>query len=215
MAHDKPFQSETITGTGRLGDNPKKFSGDNAKFTAVSLRVASASRSLDRDGNPIDRTTWRNLKVFGYQADNALKTLHKGDKIHYRGRLSPTEYKNRDGDLVEGMDIIIDDISLALDSAPGGGFDDDSRGSSRGGGRSSRSEGGSRSRSRSRRNEEPEDQDIEDFEDDSLEDDFEDEQPKRRRSARSNSGGRSRSRSRSARVDDGDIDDDLYEDNLM
>lgn len=98
----KGFTSENIRGIGFVGQDPEQHG------KVVSLTVAANSRSYDRDGNEVNRTEWRNLKVFGRDSERVLDTVKKGDKIKYEGRLSPVEYENKNGDIVETWDVLID-----------------------------------------------------------------------------------------------------------
>ena len=103
-----PFQSERIEGVGNISQAPKVISGKNAKTTAVVLSVAANSRANDRYGEVVEGVRFRELKLFGYDAEYAVKVLDKGDEICYSGRLSPKEYETRDGDLVETDEILIE-----------------------------------------------------------------------------------------------------------
>lgn len=158
----KPFSNVTITGTGRLGEDPRKVSRDGVTPMVV-MRVACQMRDIDRDGEVIERPEWYNLKIFGFRAEACLDNLHKGDEITFTGRAFPSDYVNRDGDEVEDIQITVDRIGKSIfpdrDEDFGGSRSEDddddledkpkkrSRGSSR------RRGGSSRGSSRSRRSE--------------------------------------------------------------
>ncbi len=198
---ERQFWTERLSGKGRLGADPKLITNSNSTISIAVARVASSSRTNDRNGDPQDRTVWRSLKFFGYTAEQVMDNLKKGSYINYEGRVNPTSYTNKEGDEVQTEEILVDKIGLELpynndDSTP-------SRKKSSG--------------NRKRRREEVEDDYDEDYEDDGDIDaliEEEDEKPKRSRSrSRSRSGGKSRSRS----AQTADIDDDVedYEEGLF
>lgn len=212
---NKPYTNEEIKGIGNAVGDPRRISNAN-KMNVTVLRVAANSMALDREGNEIERVHYRELKLFGRDADNVLANIKKGDRVKYEGRLSPKEgYENKNGDFIEEDEVLVSMNGLTKVLSGGDGESGgrsrsgDDEGGSRGRSRSrsrSRSgddEGESRGRSRSRsrsRDPEPEDDyddEGEDFGDDDL--DIEEEPAKTSRS-------RSRSRSRSKAVE---ADDDL------
>lgn len=160
---DKPFSSERIEGEGNLTDDPRIISGEG-KVTTVILRVAANSRSIDRDGNPVEHVEYRDIKVFGWKAD-AMATLSKGDRICYAGFLEPNAYTTRDGEERVDLQIRATLIGhLPRTERKGGGS-----GGSSGPARSRRrnedaEEAPSRSRSRSRARDD-EDDDVDGIED--------------------------------------------------
>lgn len=173
MAYDndpKPFSSERIEGEGNLTADPRIISRPG-KVTTVILRVAANSRSIDRDGTPVEHVEFRDIKVFGWKAD-AMATLSKGDRIVYAGTLEPNAYTNNDGE-----EVVVSQVRATLVGA----VPRTERGSGNGGGasRSRRSE--SPTRSRSRRNNA--DGDYESVADDGV-DGIEDEAPVRSRRSR-------------------------------
>lgn len=213
MAKKYPFSNERREGFGNLSQDPKKISGKNSKTTVVALTVAVNSQNVDRDGDVIERADFYNIKLFGRDADLALTNLEKGDRIHFKGRVFPTEYVNRDDELVESVEINADmgevypaPLWESFDTDNGDEDDEDDRPARR-----SR-KSSKRKASKRRRKEEEEAQDWDDDEDlddeEDLDDDFEeDAAPKRPTRSRS----RSRSRKKSSDVD---VDDDAdeYED---
>lgn len=213
MAKKYPFSNERREGFGNLSRNPKKISGKNSKTTVVVVNVAVNSQNVDRDGDVIGRADFYDIKLFGRDADLALTNLEKGDRIHFKGRVFPTEYVNRDDELVESVEINADmgevypaPLWESFDTNNDDEDDEDDRPARR-----SR-KSSKRKASKRRRKEEEEAQDWDDDEDlddeEDLDDDFEeDAAPKRPTRSRS----RSRSRKKSSDVD---VDDDAdeYED---
>jgi len=200
---ERQFWTERLSGKGRLGADPKLITNSNSSISIAVARVAASSRTNDRNGDPQDRTVWRNLKFFGYTADQVMDNLKKGSYINYEGRVNPSSYINKDGDEVPTEEILVDKIGLELpynkdDSTP-----------------SRKKSSGNRKR---RREEVEDDYDDEGYDDDgdidALIGEEEEEKPKRSRSrSRSRSGGKSRSRSSQT----ADIDDDVedYEEGLF
>ena len=168
--------------------------------------------NVDRDGDVIKRADFYNIKLFGRDAELALTNLEMGDRIHFKGRVFPTEYVNRDDELVESVEINAD-MGEVYPAPLWESFDinnDEDDEDDRPARRSRKSS--KRKASKRRRKEEEEAQDWDDDEDlddeEDLDDDFEeDAAPKRPTRSRS----RSRSRKKSSDVD---VDDDAdeYED---
>ena len=209
MAKKYPFSNERREGFGNLSQDPKKISGKNSKTTVVALTVAVNSQNVDRDGDVIKRADFYNIKLFGRDAELALTNLEMGDRIHFKGRVFPTEYVNRDDELVESVEINAD-MGEVYPAPLWESFDINNDEDDRPARRSRKSS--KRKASKRRRKEEEEAQDWDDDEDlddeEDLDDDFEeDAAPKRPTRSRS----RSRSRKKSSDVD---VDDDAdeYED---
>ena len=201
----KRFTNLVMSGFGNLVDNPKKFSGNNSDYTTVALRVAVNSKNTDKRGNEIEDTEYLDIILFGWEADQAMRTMRKGDRIHFAGDAYPKEYTNRDGDVIRTKELhaLRKSVFLApwpedLGEAEDDGYDDEpapSRGSrqrKRSRNENSAPSRGSRQRKRSRASEE-----VDDLDEDILGDDFEDDAAPKRPS---------RSRSRSVQMDD-DLDD--------
>lgn len=216
MAYDRKqnkrgYSNETIRGKGNLGADPKLISGKNAEVSAVALRVGSNSMSIDKNGNEIERLVWRDIKLFGRDADAALSTLKKGDRVYYEGSMFPTEYTDRDGNVVETWEIICrDGVSVGMDYSNTGSGEGSSNRSSRRRNDDEEEKPRRRTSRRSTRDEEPEDDYDDNDSDDYGDEDFEDAPVKSR--SRKNTSRRSQSRRSNVEVDD-DVDD--YTDNLV
>lgn len=208
MAKKYPFSNERREGFGNLSQDPKKISGKNSKTTVVALTVAVNSQNVDRDGDVIKRADFYNIKLFGRDAELALTNLEMGDRVHFKGRVFPTEYVNRDDELVESVEINAD-MGEVYPAPLWENFDTtDDEDDDQPARRSRKSS--KRKATKRRKQEEEEAQDWDDDEDldEDLDDDFEeDAAPKRPTRSRS----RSRSRKKSSDVD---VDDDAdeYED---
>jgi len=85
-----------VTLIGRLGKDPevKTTSGG----TSIGrLNLATTDREKDKDGNWTDATEWHRITLFGKDADNAAKYMHKGDQVAIQGRIKTTKYTGKDG----------------------------------------------------------------------------------------------------------------------
>lgn len=142
---NKPYTNEEIKGIGNAVGDPRRISNAN-KMNVTVLRVAANSMALDREGNEIERVHYRELKLFGRDADNVLANIKKGDRVKYEGRLSPKEgYENKNGDFIEEDEVLVSMNGLTKVLSGG-----DGESGGRGRSRSGDDEGGSRSRPRSR-----------------------------------------------------------------
>ena len=208
MAKKYSFSNERREGFGNLVFPPKKISGRNSKVTVVALNVAVNSQNVDQDGDVIDRADFYNIKLFNRDAELALANLDKGDRIHFKGRVFPTEYINKDDEIVESVEINADmgEVYPAPLWESLSGDSDDERPSRR------RKSSKRKASAKRRRKDDEEaqdwddDEDLDEGDDDDLGDDF-DEDPTPKRKSRSRT--RSRSRKKTAEVDD---DADEYED---
>lgn len=218
------YSNERFEGFGNLTQAPKKISGDNAKTTVVVLRVAVNSQNVDRDGDAIERVEYRDVKLFGRDAELAYANFEKGQRIHYAGDVYPVEYENRDGDLVEDYEVRAgrNDVYAAplwesFDTDVDRDDEDEDEKPRRSSRKTATKKKSSAKRSRTKVEEDDAEDwdDEEDLEDEDLDDDFEEDtppkRPQRSRGSRSRSGGsRSRSKSKS-KASDVDVDEDADE----
>jgi single-strand DNA-binding protein len=106
---------------GRLTRDPEvRYSnGDNA--TAIARFSIAVDRRFRRgaDGAEAD---FFNCTAFGKQGEFAEKYLKKGTKILLSGRIQNDNYTNRDGQKVQSVQIIAEEIEFAESkNAQGGG----------------------------------------------------------------------------------------------
>lgn len=211
------FSNERKEGFGNLTRNPKKISGDNAKTTVVVLNVAVNSQNVDRDGDVIERVNYYDIKLFGRDAELSYANLNKGQRIHFAGDVFPTEYENKDGDIVETVEIragrnevyaapLWESFDTDVDRDD---EDEDEKPARRSRSASKKKSSSARRSRRAADEDEAEDwDDEEELEDEDLDDDFEEDTPPKRpnrsRGGRSR-GGRSRAKSKASDVD---VDED-------
>jgi single-strand DNA-binding protein len=75
-----------------------------------NFSVATTERKKDKSGEYQDVTTWFRVNLWRRQAEVANQYLSKGKLVYVEGRLSQTEYQDRDGNTrysleVQGTDI--------------------------------------------------------------------------------------------------------------
>lgn len=209
------FTNEYRSGFGNLTRNPKKISGSNAKTTVVVVDVAVNSQNVDRDGDVIERVDYYNIKLFGRDAELAYVNLSKGDRIRFGGSVYPTEYINKDDEIVESVEIRagFGDVYPAplWDSFDTSSVDDDEDDEKLS--RRERRSSSAKKKSSAKRSRKYDEDEAEDWDDDEeLDDDFEeDAEPKRPSRSRS----RSRSKARSKSTVDIDDDADDYEEQIL
>lgn len=80
------YQSLTIVGN--LGRDPEmRYLPDGTAVT--NLNVASSRRYNNRDGQPVEETTWVKVTVWNKQAETVNQYLTKGSKVLVEGTLTP------------------------------------------------------------------------------------------------------------------------------
>ena len=94
---------------GHLGRDPElRYTTDGTPVCNFS--VATTERKKDKSGEYQDVTTWFRVNLWRRQAEVANQYLSKGKLVYVEGRLSQTEYQDRDGNTrysleVQGTDI--------------------------------------------------------------------------------------------------------------
>ena len=95
---------------GRLTRDPevRYTSGDNAMCIArFSIAVP---RTRKKDG--ADETDFFNCVAFGKTGEFIEKYMHKGNKVIIEGRLQSGSYTNKDGQKVNTVDIVVENIEF-------------------------------------------------------------------------------------------------------
>lgn len=181
----RPFSNAQITVRGNLTGDPRQVSRTENAMAVFSIAVNS--RSVDKNGDVMERPTYYNCRAFGYTAEAIMDNFHKGSAVVATGKLYPGDYTNKEGETIKQDDLQIDTIAAAI--FKDGGNDDN---------------GSKKPRRRSRRQDDYED----DYDDDDFDDidDLEDEKPVRNRRSRGLNRRGNRSR-RDDDIDDGGIGD--------
>lgn len=107
---------------GYLGRDPElRYTQDG---TAVcNFSVATTERRKDRNGEMQDVTTWFRVNVWRRQAEVASQYLKKGRQVYVEGRLSQSEFQDREGQTRTTLEIHASDIQFigARGDEAGGG----------------------------------------------------------------------------------------------
>lgn len=90
--------------TGRLTSDPKIFNGNVAR---MSIAV---KRRFVREGQP--DVDFINLVAYGKTAEFCEKYLAKGSKVDVSGRIQTGSYTNKDGQVVNTVDVAVDNIEF-------------------------------------------------------------------------------------------------------
>lgn len=94
---------------GNIGQDAVINEKNGRKF--VSFNVASTERRTDAQGNAIDSTTWVTVTR---QGDGGALTQHlkKGVKVFVRGKMSISQYQNKQGQWQAGVNVFANEIEL-------------------------------------------------------------------------------------------------------
>jgi single-strand DNA-binding protein len=93
-----------ITIVGYLGRDPElRYTPDGTPVCNFS--IATTERKKGRSGDMQDVTTWFRVNLWGRQAELANQYLAKGRQVFIEGRLSQTEYQDRDGNTRTSLEV--------------------------------------------------------------------------------------------------------------
>lgn len=92
---------------GRLTKDPeiRYTSGQN------QMAVATFTLAIDRMGKE-KQTDYPRITVFGRQAENCEKYLHKGNRVAIEGRIQTGSYTNKDGNKVFTTDVVANRVEF-------------------------------------------------------------------------------------------------------
>ena len=86
-------------GIGRVGMVDSRKIKNDVVVTSVS--VALNERYPDKDGKPVEKTTWVRVTCWRKLGEIAQQILHTGDLVAFTGKLEqPSVYKNQKGEYV-------------------------------------------------------------------------------------------------------------------
>jgi single-strand DNA-binding protein len=106
---------------GYLGRDPEiRYTADGTPV--CSFTVATTERRKDKAGEMQDVTTWFRITTWRRQAETANQYLSKGKQVYIEGRLSQTEYQDRDGNTRTTLEVNATDlhfIGARVDEAGG------------------------------------------------------------------------------------------------
>lgn len=101
-----------ITLVGNLGKDPiiKKF--DTGSIVA-QFTLATNEKYKDKTGNPITKTEWHNIVVWGGQAEVAERFLKKGSQVYLEGKVETREYVDTKDNVTKRItEIIVRNLTL-------------------------------------------------------------------------------------------------------
>jgi len=88
---------------GHIGFKEAGTSPNGTKFAKLS--IALKKKDKDRDGRPLEKTTWVNVKAFHKLAENIDSYANKGDLIYVEGEFQQDKYTDKQG--VEKVSVSI------------------------------------------------------------------------------------------------------------
>lgn len=110
----------TVILMGRLTRDPEiRYGATNN--TAIARYSIAVDRRFKQEGQP--EADFFNVVSFGKAGEFVEKYLHKGTKIVIEGELHNNNYKNKDGQMVYGMEIVTRNIEFAESKSSQGAQD--------------------------------------------------------------------------------------------
>ncbi|MEF3279415.1 MAG: single-stranded DNA-binding protein [Elusimicrobiota bacterium] len=111
MAVKFPYQNQILI-SGRLTRDPE-FRSTQKGTTVCFFDIASNRRYKDASsGEWKDETTFVPVVVWGQLADKCKDKIKKGNPVYVEGRLSNSEYTNKDGVKVKRLRIVANKIQI-------------------------------------------------------------------------------------------------------
>jgi len=98
---------------GRLGRDPEIRQPSHAGGTPWGiLSIATNRARRGPDGSWIEETDWHQVKVFGHNADYALRVLRKGALVSVEGQVTYSKWQSPEGNRHVSARILADRIGL-------------------------------------------------------------------------------------------------------
>lgn len=104
---------------GRLTKDPEIRVSQGATTTTIARFSIAVDRRIKREGEP--DADFFSCTCFGKQAEFVERYLHKGVKVLLTGRIQNDNYTNKDGQMVYGVRIMVDEIEFAESKNAAGG----------------------------------------------------------------------------------------------
>lgn len=104
---------------GRLTKDPEIRMSQGATTTTIARFSIAVDRRIKREGEP--DADFFSCTCFGKQAEFVERYLHKGVKVLLTGRIQNDNYTNKDGQMVYGVRIMVDEIEFAESKNAAGG----------------------------------------------------------------------------------------------
>ena len=112
-----------VSFAGNLGKVQQLRFSDDGK-ARLSFSVGESTREKGTDGQwGNSPTTWWNVTVFGYQAEDLADALREGtkQKVTVSGKSKTRQYQATDGTMRESLDVVADFVGIVPAKAQGGG----------------------------------------------------------------------------------------------
>ena len=101
-----------VTLIGNAGSDPEVKTWENGG-KSVFLTLATSKKWKNKDtGEPVEKTTWHNLRFNGNICDVVGKYVKKGDKIAVVGEIDNYEYQDKDGHKRYGTRVDVREMEL-------------------------------------------------------------------------------------------------------
>lgn len=94
---------------GRLCNDPDVRYGTNSN--AIAKFSIAVDRRFKRDGQPT--ADFFNCTAFGKTGEFIEKYFHKGSKILLSGEMQNNNYKNKEGQMVYGFQVLVNNVEFA------------------------------------------------------------------------------------------------------
>ena len=95
---------------GNLGNDPEiKYTQGGMAICTLSLATTSSRK--DKDGQPVEKTEWHRVKLFGKLGEIAGEYLKKGRQVYIEGRIEYGSYE-KDGVKHYTTDVVADDMQM-------------------------------------------------------------------------------------------------------
>lgn len=117
---------------GNLGQDPELRSTQGGQSVA-SLRLATAEKYKDKDGNWQERTEWHSVVVWGRQAETVQQYCKKGKQLYIEGRLQTRKWQDKEGKDRYSTEIVAETVRFLGGGGGGAGGQDEGGGGGGGG----------------------------------------------------------------------------------
>jgi single-strand DNA-binding protein len=110
-----------ITIVGYLGRDPEiRYTSDGTPVCSFS--VATTERKKDKSGDFQDVTTWFRITAWRRLAEIANQYLSKGKQVYIEGKLSQSEYQDKDGNTRTTLEVNCSDLQFIGPRGEEGGY---------------------------------------------------------------------------------------------